>query len=105
MSQNAACGATNWRQGEQDMPDLSGLRTYDKSNCWQHYGFQFRDITTPMLEDIPRYEGPENIFYYEQEDDLFAVQRRRNTWSYNIIRPMAIIGYSCQCTPSPFLSP
>ena len=47
---------------------------------------------------MPRYEGPENIFYYEQEDDLFAVQKRRNTWSYNIIRPMAIIGYSCQCT-------
>ncbi|KAI2871856.1 hypothetical protein CBS76997_4373 [Aspergillus niger] len=62
----------------------------------KRYGFQFRDITTLMLENIPRYEGPENIFYYEQEDDLFAVQRRRNTWGYNIIRPMAIIGYSCQ---------
>ncbi|RAK71493.1 SDR family oxidoreductase [Aspergillus fijiensis CBS 313.89] len=62
----------------------------------KHYGFQFRDFTTPFLEDMPRYEGPENIFYYEQEDDLFAVQKRRNTWSYNIIRPMAIIGYSCQ---------
>jgi hypothetical protein len=47
---------------------------------------------------MPRHEGPENIFYYEQEDDMFAQQKRRGTWSYNIIRPMAIIGYSCQCT-------
>ncbi|GLA90027.1 hypothetical protein AtubIFM56815_005574 [Aspergillus tubingensis] len=62
----------------------------------KHYGFQYRYITTPLLEDMPRYEGPENIFYYEQEDDLFAVQKRRNAWSYNIIRPGAIIGYSCQ---------
>ncbi|KAL4964291.1 SDR family oxidoreductase [Aspergillus stella-maris] len=62
----------------------------------KHYGFQYRNITMPLLESMPRYEGPENIFYYEQEDDLFAAQKRRNSWSYNIIRPMAIIGYSCQ---------
>jgi hypothetical protein len=46
---------------------------------------------------MPRYEGPENLFYYEQEDDMFAIQKRRSTWNYNIVRPMAIIGYSCQC--------
>ncbi|KAI9041418.1 SDR family oxidoreductase [Aspergillus affinis] len=62
----------------------------------KHYGFQYRDIKTPLVEDMARYEGPENIFYYEQEDDLFAAQKCRGTWSYNIIRPMAIIGYSCQ---------
>ncbi|KAG2002754.1 hypothetical protein GB937_009519 [Aspergillus fischeri] len=61
-----------------------------------HYGFQFRDITTPLMEQLPRYEGPHNIFYYEQEDDLFAIQKRHQTWQYNIIRPWAIIGYSCQ---------
>ncbi|KAJ5824682.1 hypothetical protein N7447_007022 [Penicillium robsamsonii] len=62
----------------------------------KHYGFQFRDIKTPLVENMPRYEGPENIFYYEQEDDLFAIQKRRSTWNYNIIRPMGIIGYSWQ---------
>ncbi|KAJ5326862.1 uncharacterized protein MYU51_001541 [Penicillium brevicompactum] len=62
----------------------------------KHYAFQYRDIKTPLVEDIPRYTGPENMFYYEQEDDLFAVQKRRNTWNYNIIRPMGIIGFSWQ---------
>ncbi|KAE8370812.1 hypothetical protein BDV27DRAFT_164979 [Aspergillus caelatus] len=62
----------------------------------KHYGFQYRDLKTPFLEDIPRYTGPENIFYYEQEDDLFAIQKRRSTWAYNIIRPMGIIGFSWQ---------
>ncbi|CAG7951968.1 unnamed protein product [Penicillium salamii] len=47
-------------------------------------------------KDTPRYTGPENIFYYEQEDDLFAIQKRRNTWNYNIIRPWGIIGFSWQ---------
>ena len=81
-----------------------------ESHHQQHYGFQYRDIKTPLVEDMPRYQGPHNIFYYEQEDDLFAVQKRRGAWNYNIIRPMAIIGYSCQCTSRPsrqatFLSP
>ncbi|CAG8065385.1 unnamed protein product [Penicillium salamii] len=47
-------------------------------------------------KDTPRYTGPENIVYYEQEDDLFAIQKRRNIWNYNIIRPWGIIGFSWQ---------
>ncbi|KAE8150956.1 hypothetical protein BDV25DRAFT_129136 [Aspergillus avenaceus] len=62
----------------------------------KHYAFSFRDTNTPFVEDMPRYEGPENIFYYEQEDDMFAIQKRRGAWSYNIIRPMGIIGFSWQ---------
>lgn len=50
-------------------------------------------MTSPLVEEMPRYDGPESIFYYEQEDDMFAIQKRRQTWSYNIIRPMGIIGY------------
>ncbi|KAL4885960.1 hypothetical protein BJY04DRAFT_214153 [Aspergillus karnatakaensis] len=60
----------------------------------KHYAFQFRDFTTPLVENTPRHEGPENIFYYQQEDDLFAIQKRTNRWDYNIIRPWAIVGYT-----------
>ncbi|KAJ5335032.1 hypothetical protein N7452_007435 [Penicillium brevicompactum] len=64
----------------------------------KHYGMMFREFSTPFHEDTPRYEGPgsESIFYYEQEDDMRRVQKRRNTWHYNVIRPMGIIGYTPQ---------
>ncbi|CAI7672723.1 unnamed protein product [Penicillium bialowiezense] len=64
----------------------------------KHYGMMFREFSTPFHEDTPRYEGPgsESIFYYEQEDDLRRVQKRRSTWHYNVIRPMGIIGYTPQ---------
>ncbi|PLB48513.1 nucleoside-diphosphate-sugar epimerase GsfE [Aspergillus steynii IBT 23096] len=62
----------------------------------KHYGFQFREIHSPTVENLPRYEGPEPIFYYEQEDDLFAIQNRRNAWQYNIIRPVGILGFTPQ---------
>ncbi|KAB8070649.1 hypothetical protein BDV29DRAFT_193889 [Aspergillus leporis] len=38
----------------------------------RHCGFQFRDNTS-LLEEMPRCEGPESIFFYEQEDDLVAI--------------------------------
>ncbi|RDW74616.1 SDR family oxidoreductase [Aspergillus mulundensis] len=64
----------------------------------KHYGIQFRCFDTPCHEDTPRYDGPgkETLFYYKQEDDLFAIQKRRNTWAYNIIRPFGIVGYTPQ---------
>ncbi|CAG8228947.1 unnamed protein product [Penicillium salamii] len=64
----------------------------------KHYGMMFREAFTPFHEDMPRYEGPgsESIFYYEQEDDMARVQKRRNKWHYNVIRPMGIIGYTPQ---------
>ncbi|KAL3471422.1 hypothetical protein BJX99DRAFT_266740 [Aspergillus californicus] len=42
----------------------------------KHYGFQFRDVTMPLVESLSRYVGPGSIFYYEQEDDMFAIQKR-----------------------------
>ncbi|KAF7590620.1 hypothetical protein BBP40_002615 [Aspergillus hancockii] len=64
----------------------------------KHYALQFQETTTLLYEDSPRYEGPgsKSIFYYQQEDDLFDMQKRRNTWHYNIIRPMGIIGFTPQ---------
>ncbi|CAG8227724.1 unnamed protein product [Penicillium salamii] len=73
-----------------------GLKRVVLQTGGKHYGHQYRDLKTPPEEDMPRYTGPENIFYYEQEDDLFAIQKRRSTWNYNIIRPWGIIGFSWQ---------
>ncbi|KAJ5955138.1 nucleoside-diphosphate-sugar epimerase GsfE [Penicillium viridicatum] len=64
----------------------------------KHYGVQFQESTALLHEDLPRYRGPgsESIFYYQQEDDLFEIQKRRNTWHYNIIRPFGIVGFTPQ---------
>ncbi|KAJ5210860.1 hypothetical protein N7491_010673 [Penicillium cf. griseofulvum] len=65
----------------------------------KNYAMMFREFSTPFYEDTPRYKGPgdESIFYYEQEDDMMRVQKRRNKWHWNVIRPMGIIGYTPQC--------
>ncbi|KAJ6178270.1 nucleoside-diphosphate-sugar epimerase GsfE [Penicillium mononematosum] len=64
----------------------------------KHYGVQFQESTTLLDEDLPRYCGPgsKSIFYYQQEDDLFEVQKRKSTWHYNIIRPFGIVGFTPQ---------
>ncbi|KAH8426308.1 SDR family oxidoreductase [Aspergillus melleus] len=64
----------------------------------KHYGIQFQGLSTPCYESLPRYDGPgkETLFYYEQEDSLFAIQKRRKTWHYNIIRPFGIFGFTPQ---------
>lgn len=42
---------------------------------------------------MPRYDDKGENFYYNQEDFLFGMQKHR-TWSYNVIRPNAIIGFT-----------
>jgi hypothetical protein len=46
-----------------------------------------------MTEDLPRYEDHGLNFYYPQEDFMFDLQKRRK-WSYNIIRPNGIVGFT-----------
>lgn len=47
----------------------------------------------PISEEItPRWDDGHN-FYFGQEDFMFALQAQRK-WSYNIIRPQAIIGFT-----------
>lgn len=53
-----------------------------------------------MVEDMPRYEDHGLNFYYNQEDFMFNLQKQRK-WSYSIIRPNGIIGF----TPHSNLSP
>ncbi|KAL4964290.1 SDR family oxidoreductase [Aspergillus stella-maris] len=64
----------------------------------KHYGIQYRGFDFPCSEDTPRYQGPgaETLFYYQQEDTLFAVQQRTKRWHYNIIRPFGIVGFTNQ---------
>ncbi|KAL4733535.1 hypothetical protein BDV11DRAFT_210134 [Aspergillus similis] len=64
----------------------------------KHYGIQFQGFDFPCHEDTSRYRGPgdETLFYYKQEDDLFAVQQRNKRWHYNIIRPFGIVGFTSQ---------
>jgi hypothetical protein len=51
-------------------------------------------VKVPLEESLPRYNDNGYNFYYAQEDYLREVQQRRNTWSYNIIRPNAINGFA-----------
>lgn len=42
---------------------------------------------------MPRYEDYGENFYYDQEDFMFNLAAKRN-WTWNIIRPDAIIGFT-----------
>jgi hypothetical protein len=48
----------------------------------------------PAEESYPRYNDNGENFYYAQEDYLHDVQARRNTWTWNVIRPAGIIGFT-----------
>ncbi|KAL5355843.1 NAD-dependent epimerase/dehydratase [Aspergillus floccosus] len=60
----------------------------------KYYGVHLGPVKVPLEEDFPRYDDKGYNFYYDQEDYLREVQKRRNTWSYNIIRPNAINGFA-----------
>ncbi|KAM3425742.1 hypothetical protein BST61_g7674 [Cercospora zeina] len=57
----------------------------------KHYYVHLMPVPSPAREDEPRLEGPIPNFYFPQEDKLFAAQRGKK-WSWNVIRPEAIIG-------------
>ncbi|GIJ85085.1 hypothetical protein Asppvi_003940 [Aspergillus pseudoviridinutans] len=60
----------------------------------KYYGVHLGPVKIPLEEDFPRYNDQGYNFYYSQEDYLRTVQKRRHTWSYNIIRPNAINGFA-----------
>ncbi|KEF54721.1 uncharacterized protein A1O9_09163 [Exophiala aquamarina CBS 119918] len=59
----------------------------------KHYGPHLGPVFCPMTEDLPRYEDHGLNFYYAQEDFMFDMQKQRK-WSYSIIRPNGIIGFT-----------
>ena len=46
-----------------------------------------------MHEAMPRYKDDGLNFYYTQEDFMFDLQKRRK-WSWNVIRPGGIVGFT-----------
>ncbi|KNG45295.1 nucleoside-diphosphate-sugar epimerase [Stemphylium lycopersici] len=62
----------------------------------KHYNVHLGPVPSPAREEDPRKESPIGNFYYVQEDYLI----KRSTgqkWTWNVIRPEAIIGH----TPKP----
>ncbi|CAG9946906.1 unnamed protein product [Clonostachys rosea f. rosea IK726] len=59
----------------------------------KHYGAHLGPTRVPLVETMPRYEDHGENFYYDQEDFMFDLASKRN-WTWNIIRPDAIIGFT-----------
>lgn len=59
----------------------------------QHYGCHLGPVPIPLSESLGRLDKSGTNFYYEQEDILFELAENRS-WSYNIVRPHAIVGYA-----------
>ena len=57
----------------------------------KHYNVHLYPIPSPAREDDPRREASIDNFYFPQEDALVAKQKGKN-WTWNVIRPEAIIG-------------
>ncbi|OJJ70048.1 hypothetical protein ASPBRDRAFT_208735 [Aspergillus brasiliensis CBS 101740] len=70
------------------------LRRVSLQTGGKYYGVHLGPVKVPLEESFPRYDDQGFNFYYNQEDYLREVQKRRNTWSYNIIRPNAINGFA-----------
>ncbi|KAI3007399.1 hypothetical protein CBS147346_3208 [Aspergillus niger] len=70
------------------------LRRVSLQTGGKYYGVHLGPVKVPLEESFSRYDDQGFNFYYNQEDYLREVQKRRNTWSYNIIRPNAINGYA-----------
>ncbi|EHA25443.1 hypothetical protein ASPNIDRAFT_186699 [Aspergillus niger ATCC 1015] len=70
------------------------LRRVSLQTGGKYYGVHLGPVKVPLEESFSRYDDQGFNFYYNQEDYLREAQKRRNTWSYNIIRPNAINGYA-----------
>ncbi|MCJ1441275.1 MAG: hypothetical protein MMC23_001761 [Stictis urceolatum] len=57
----------------------------------RYYNAQLTPCSSPLREEEPRSPCWIDNFYYAQEDFLTSQQKHKK-WSYNIIRPQAIIG-------------
>ena len=57
----------------------------------KYYNVHLQPAPSPVREDQPRDEKHAHNFYYAQEDYLKESQKGSN-WSWNVIRPQAIIG-------------
>lgn len=56
----------------------------------KYYNVHLRPVPSPAREEEPRQSGIDN-FYFPQEDFL-ASEQQGKSWSWNVIRPEAIVG-------------
>ncbi|KAM5364979.1 hypothetical protein ACJZ2D_011239 [Fusarium nematophilum] len=59
----------------------------------KHYGHHLGPSPCPARETAPRGRDHPSNFYYRQEDTLFQLEARRS-WSWNVIRPGGIVGFT-----------
>lgn len=59
----------------------------------KHYNVHVSPVPSPAREEEPRRESPLGNFYFAQEDYLTTRQTGQN-WTWNVIRPEAIIGHT-----------
>ncbi|KAM3068427.1 hypothetical protein ACMFMG_009564 [Clarireedia jacksonii] len=59
----------------------------------KYYGAAVRAVPIPCRESDPRLMSASENFYYPQEDFL-AAKQKESKWTYNVVRPVGIIGYS-----------
>lgn len=59
----------------------------------KHYNVHLGPVPSPAREEDPRRESPIGNFYYPQ-DDYLKSRHQGQTWSWNVIRPEAIIGHT-----------
>ena len=57
----------------------------------KYYYVHLMPVSSPAREDEPRKQGPVDNFYFDQEDKLAASQQGK-AWTWNVIRPEAIVG-------------
>lgn len=57
----------------------------------KHYGVHLSPVPSPAREEEPRRGSAAENFYFPQEDSLTAKQKDQ-TWTWNVVRPEAIIG-------------
>ena len=73
---------------ERNAPGLKHVTLYQGGKA---YGADLGPFKTPAREDDPRLMSPN--FYYDQEDFLRTTQAGKD-WSFSILRPEAVCGYS-----------
>lgn len=91
--------------GDGDGGGGGGLAAVTLQTGGKYYNVHAAPAPTPCREDDPRPEDGalDGNFYYPQEDFLAAEQRGKR-WTWNVIRPTAIIGCTGESIPAPFPS-
>lgn len=70
-----------------------GLQNCTLQTGGKYYNVHLRPLPWPAHEGDSHLVSVEENFYYHQEDFL-AEQQRGSNWTWNVIRPEAIIGYT-----------